>query len=85
MKAINISSLRKIEYKKAIIFLCGFFSTMPIIALPIFGRYISLFSVFFLIEMAFLVKDILAFKKVQLGFYIKKYLLWLFIAMISSC
>ena len=79
---VNLSP-RKINLEALVVFACGFFSTMPIISIPIRGNYISLFTIVFLGELVLMLSNN-TIGSLTLDIHIKQLVLWLFISLFSS-
>lgn len=76
-----------IKLGELILFCLGMFSTMPIVCLHLFGRYVSFFSIFLIFGFLYLLLGFLNYGKIRSvgGFYNTfLFIIWLFFALISS-
>lgn len=81
-KVSNIHKGKTDTFENSTFFLLGFFSTTSILALPIFGQYISAYSIVLIIVFYILFKE--RGKIIRYSQLDNSYLLWMLIGVLSS-
>ena len=77
---------QNLSLNEIVLLVMGIFSTMPIVCLNLFGRYISFFSIFLILSYITLFKGLINFGKIRTLSSVRNYsifILWLFLAIIS--